>query len=191
MGKCYVFHIQLEDIAPTVWRRLEIRGEKTFWDLHCAIQDAMPWNDTHLHEFQFPSGDQEGRIGLPDDDDLEVLPSWETLLKEWFLAPPSRCSYLYDFGDDWHHTITLEAIKPTEKGGRYPRCTAGERRSPPDDVGGSSGYERFLRALSDPGHPDHKTLRQWIGRPWDPELFQPEKVRFSRPSARLRYAGLG
>lgn len=193
MGNCYVFHVQLEDIAPTVWRRLEIRREKTFWDLHCAIQDAMPWDDKHLHEFQFPSGDQEIRIGLPDPDydDLGILPSWETRLRDWFFTAPCRCSYLYDFGDGWCHTITLEAIKPAEKGGSYPRCTAGERSCPPEDVGGAPGYQRFLEALADPSHADHAMYRQWIGRPWDPELFRPEKVRFSRPSARLRYAGLG
>jgi len=193
MGNCYIFHVQLEDIAPAIWRRLEIRGDKTFWDLHCAIQDAMPWDDRHLHEFQFPTGDQEARIGIPDldYDDRDVLASWETRLAGWFLAVPGRCSYLYDFGDGWRHTITLEAIAPAEKGGRYPRCTAGERSGPPEDVGGPHGYQQFLEALADSSHPDHTMYREWIGRPWVPELFRPEQVRFSRPSARLRYAGLG
>ena len=193
MGNCYVFHVQLEEMAPIVWRRLEIRREKTFWDLHCAIQDAMPWEDRHLHEFRFPSGDQETRIGLPDMDydDVEVLPSWETRLKDWFVGAPNRCSYLYDFGDCWRHLITLEAIKAAEKGGRYPRCTAGERRCPPEDVGGAPGYQGFLEALADTSHPDHAMYLQWIGGPWDPELFRPEEVRFSRASTRLRRAGLG
>ena len=193
MRNCYVFHVQLEDIAPTIWRRLEIRKEKTFWDLHCAIQDAMPWDDKHLHEFQFPTGDQEGRIGIPDFDydDLEILPSWDTRLRDWFAEVPNRCSYLYDFGDSWQHTITLEAIKPAEKGGRYPRCTAGGRRCPPEDVGGAPGYEQFLEALADPSHSEHARYRRWIGQPWDPELFEPDQVRFSRASARLRRAGLG
>ena len=193
MGDCYVVHIELEEIAPVVWRRLEIRREKTFWDLHCAIQDAMPWEDRHLHEFRFPAGDQETRIGLPDMDyaDVEVLPSWETRLRDWFFAAPSGCSYLYDFGDCWRHTIILEEIKPAAVGGKYPRCTAGERRCPPEDVGGAPGYQGFLEALADTSHPDHAMYLQWIGGPWDPELFRPEEVRFSRASTRLRRAGLG
>jgi hypothetical protein len=193
MGNCYIFHVQLEDISPVIWRRLEIRSDKTFWDLHCAIQDAMPWEDRHLHQFRFPTGDEEALIGLPDPDydDRETLPSWETRLKDWFVAVPYRCSYEYDFGDSWHHTILLEAIEPAKKGRRYPRCTAGERRCPPEDVGGAPGYERFLAALADSSHPDHAQYREWVGQTWEAEVFQPEKIKFSRPFARLRYAGLG
>lgn len=192
LGNCYVFHIELVELTPIIWRRLEIRREKTFWDLHCAIQDAMPWDDMHLHEFQFPSGDQETRIGFPDLDygDLEILASHETPLRDWFIAAPSRCSYLYDFGDSWRHLITLEAIRPTKKGERYPRCLAGERRCPPESVGGVLGYEHFLEALADPDHPDHDRYQQWIGHPWDAEHFQPDEVKFSRPSERLRHVGL-
>jgi len=50
-----VFHVRLAEITPAIWRRLEIRAEGTFWHLHCAIQDAMPWEDRHLHEFRFPT----------------------------------------------------------------------------------------------------------------------------------------
>jgi hypothetical protein len=66
-----VLHVRLVEIAPAIWRRLEIRAEGTFWHLHCAIQDAMPWEDRHLHEFRFPTGDTETRIGIPGFDEFE------------------------------------------------------------------------------------------------------------------------
>lgn len=189
-----VVHVRLEEVFPVVWRRLEIRAGGTFWHLHCAIQDAMPWEDRHLHEFRFPQGDAVTSIGLPHLDCPEnetVLAGWETLLTDWFAAPPARCSYIYDFGDDWVHTVTLEAHRPAERGGRYPRCTAGERSCPPEDVGGPRGYAEFLKAMANRRHPEHVSFRRWIGRAWDPAEFRPEAVRFSRPSARLRQAGLG
>jgi len=188
MKEIFVFHVRLAEVAPVIWRRLEIRAEQTFWSLHCAIQDAMPWEDKHLHEFRFPSGDQETRIGIPGFEvpsDEMILASWETPLRDWFVNAAAQCTYLYDFGDSWLHTVTLEARHPAE-GGRYPRCTGGERSGPPEDVGGSSGYARFLEAITDRRHPDHRELREWIGKPWAPELFRPEEVVFSRPSARLR-----
>jgi hypothetical protein len=191
----FTFHVRLAEISPPIWRRLEIRAEGTFWHLHCAIQDAMPWEDRHLHEFRFPAGDQEARIGIPDFEDLEdesgrVLASWETPLKDWFVADASQCLYVYDFGDGWTHVITLESRRAAGSKGRYPRCTDGERRCPPEDVGGISGYFEFLEALSNRRHSEHQSYLEWVGGPWDPEVFQPESVVFSEPSKRLRQAGL-
>ena len=194
MKEILVFHIQLDDISPPVWRRLEIRREKTFWDLHCAIQDAMPWEDRHLHAFQFSTGDTNVDIGIPLDDpfsDLEFLPSWETPLRDWFAAVPAQCRYQYDFGDDWMHTLTLEARRPAEPRGRYPRCTGGEGRCPPEDVGGPYGYQNFLEALADPKHEEHEDFRDWIGTDqWDTTHFDPAEVVFSNALKRLREAEL-
>lgn len=193
MGKeVLTFHVRLAEIAPAIWRRFEIRAEGTFWHLHCAIQDSMPWKDYHLHEFRFPAGDRKTRIGITgfDEGEEELLASWETPLKDWFVAPPDQCNYVYDFGDHWEHTVTLESREPAEKGKRYPGCLAGERRCPPEDVGGPYGYSEFLHAMADRRHSEHRTFRQWIGGPWDPESFRFEDVVFSQPSARLRRAGL-
>jgi len=194
MKEIFAFHIQLAEIVPAVWRRLEIRAEGSFWHLHCAIQDAMPWEDRHLHEFRFPAGDMETRIGMPGFDEFEEdggpLASWETPLGDWFIAAPARCLYVYDFGDDWVHTITLESRRAAEASLRYPRCTGGARRCPPEDVGGSHGYSEFLDALSNRHHSEHRTYQQWIGGPWDPEEFRPDEIVFSKPGIRLRQARL-
>ncbi|MCH1928474.1 plasmid pRiA4b ORF-3 family protein, partial [Shewanella sp. C31] len=69
---------------------------------------------------------------------------------------------------------------------RYPLCTAGERACPPEDVGGPEGYGTFLEALSDPKHPEHDEYQRWIGGSFDPERFDPAKVRFDSPARRLR-----
>lgn len=193
MKEIFVFHIQLADVAPAPWRRLEIRAEGTFWHLHCAIQDVMPWEDRHLHEFRFPTGDEEVRIGLPDDEELEgkgFVASWRTALRDWFIVVPTHCRYLYDFGDGWVHTVTFESRRAAESGVRYPRCTAGGRRCPPEDVGGPQGYSEFLEALADRRHEEHKAYREWVDGGWDPEDFRPERIVFSKPSIRLRRAGL-
>lgn len=64
----------------------------------------------------------------------------------------------------------------------YPRCTAGERACPPKDVGGIYGYERFLKAISDPDHEDHDELVEWIGGDFDPEAFD-----LGRFNSKLRF----
>ena len=47
----------------------------SFWDLHVAIQDAMGWQDYHLHEFRVvhPQREQLDRIGIPDDEAPDAL----------------------------------------------------------------------------------------------------------------------
>lgn len=67
------FRVELRNIAPPIWREIEVPGSYTFWDLHVAIQDAMGWLDYHLHVF-LPIDDHndDGRweIGIPVDDEL-------------------------------------------------------------------------------------------------------------------------
>lgn len=190
----FVFHVRLAATSPVIWRRLEIRAEVSFWHLHCAIQDAMPWQDKHLHEFRFPTGDKEARIGIPGVDEFEEdgvsLASWKTPLRDWFVGVPSQCFYVYDLGDEWVHIVTLESRRPAEPKDRYPRCTAGERRCPPEDVGGPQGYSNFLDAVSDPRHSEHRRYRKWLCDSWDPEPFLPAGVVFSSPSTRLRQSGV-
>jgi len=50
-NRVYQFRITLEEIEPDIWRVIQVPETYNFWDLHVAIQDAMGWQDCHLHEF--------------------------------------------------------------------------------------------------------------------------------------------
>ena len=75
----------------------------------------------------------------------------------------------------WEHDLLLEAIMLPETATRYPTCISGERRTPPEDVGGPHGYEEYLTVLADPKHEEHENMLQWRG-PFDPETFSPAPV---------------
>lgn len=166
----------------------------TFWDLHVAIQDAMGWQDCHLHEFRLlgPKGTLVS-IGIPtgeEADDRPMLPGWKVEVSKNFVnagwhVPPAI--YAYDFGDDWEHTLVHEGMTMAEPGARYPRCVGGARRGPPEDCGGVHGFAEFLAAIADPAHPEHESMREWAG-PYDPSDFAPERVRFDDPKKRWRRA---
>jgi len=47
----YQLHIFILGISPMIWRRVKVRRDSTIADLHCIIQIAMGWTDTHLHRF--------------------------------------------------------------------------------------------------------------------------------------------
>ncbi len=188
--------IELQDVQPLVWRRIQIPGDCTFWDLHIAIQSAFGWNDSHLHEFRVP-GDprRDRRFGIPLDSDFgeaPPLPGWEHRVAEHVSHAAPRLEYWYDFGDDWQHEVIFEDWVPAGAGKRYPRCLAGERAGPPDDCGGASGYERLLEILADPGDEEHDSSHVWAasmkglrGR-FDPEAFDEQAIRFAKPGPRLR-----
>lgn len=85
-------------------------------------------------------------------------------------------AYEYDFGDSWQHRIEVEKVLPPEPGVRYPRCLAGKRACPPEDVGGIFGYEEFLQAIRSPKHPEHEAMLEWAGGAFDPEAFDLQGV---------------
>lgn len=59
------FRVELRDIAPPIWREIEVPGDYTFWGLHVAIQDAMGWLDYHLHAF-LPADCGHGNGNVPE-----------------------------------------------------------------------------------------------------------------------------
>lgn len=92
------------------------------------------------------------------------------------------------------HAIELTR-KTREPGAKYPRCVAGSRRAPPEDVGGPSGYFDFLEAWHDTRHDEHKDMRRWAGRSFHPERFDldannkaiTKAIRRSKGSYRFRF----
>ena len=55
-------------------------------------------------------------------------------------------------------------------------------------LGGVSGYFRFLEAILNPLHEEHKKMLEWAGRKYDPYDFDPENVHFDNPRKRWRRA---
>ena len=72
-------------------------------------------------------------------------------------------------GDNWEHSIIVEAVGPGDPDVSYPRFVAGARRCRPEDVCGIPGFEFFLEAIADPSHEEHDRLLEWYGRPYAPE----------------------
>ena len=86
-----------------------------FWDLRVAIQDAMGWEDYHLHEFDVidPVTRHIVRIGIPDEefsDERPTLAGWEVRLSDYLTMDNPEVNYAYDFGDGWMHRVALKGI---------------------------------------------------------------------------------
>lgn len=168
----YQLRIALTEITPPVWRRVLVPGGYTLDRVHRVIQYAMGWQDLHLHSFDI--GGQQ--YGEPDPvGELAVLDELETRL-DAVAGKGDGFRYTYDFGDWWEHEITVEDVFAAEPDERYPTCVGGARACPPEDIGGPYGYGELLEALADPGHPRHEAMRHWLGRPHDPDEFDPARA---------------
>lgn len=163
--------VTLEGIEPPIWRRLVVPSEFTLFDLHCAIQVAMGWEDCHLHDFQI----KRQRYAMPDAHDFgSPLDETKACLRD-VAGPRAKIRYQYDFGDSWNHVIVVEKIlEDTEIA--PPVCTDGARACPPEESGGPWGYSDKLQALSEPDKDDHQELRAWMGDDFDPERFEIDAV---------------
>jgi hypothetical protein len=97
-----------------------------------------------------------------------------------------RFFYDYDFGDDWNHEVVVEEASLWPQALKHAVCLDGQRACPPEDVGGSPGYEEFLRVLADPHHEEHEHLMRWSGGHFDPEDFSLAATNIALQRLRVR-----
>lgn len=160
--------IELLGITPRIWRRVEVPLDLTLKHLHDVIQAAMGWEDYHLYAFHI--GDTTyGEPATSAFDGHRTLSARTARLRALVDRGVERFTYVYDFGDDWEHRITVEAVTEGAPGVAYPRFVDGARRGPPEDVGGPPGYQEFLKTVTNPRHRRHKETLAWYGGPYDPD----------------------
>ena len=189
-GRIARLTVTLLDTEPAVWRQIEVPAGSSFARLHTFLNTAMGWQDYHLHMFGF--GDRV--VGGPELNDgygPQVEDEQDLTLADALADGHRRLLYTYDFGDDWRHDVVVDAVEDALKGVFYPRCIAGARACPPEDVGGAPGYAAFLDAMADPRHPEHAGQMLWFEEvhgagELDPEAFDAEAV-----SRLLRIAATG
>lgn len=168
----YQLKITLQGIRPSVWRRVLVNPDVTFFDLHKIIQTLMGWWNSHLHVFESDCG-----AFAPVEYELDfAIDSRMVRLNEALSGRGQRLIYEYDLGDGWRHDVRLEKILPNDKTVSLPLCTGGARACPPEDCGGAEGYARMLRILKNPDHEEYGSFIEWLGGGFDPDFFDAEEV---------------
>ena len=98
--------IELREIEPRLWRRIDVPLSSTLRALHDIIQAAFGWTDSHL--FEFVIGERVYGEPMPDDDFFErhVFKAAGVRLKALMGQGVERFLYVYDFGDNRHRGAT-------------------------------------------------------------------------------------
>jgi hypothetical protein len=143
--RVYEFKVALKGTKET-WRRIAILGNQTLDDLHEAIYEAFDRYDEHLYSFYFPPPGSRGRGRLRDALEYthpynaeESGSMWgesannaaKTKIASLGLQKKQRFEYLFDFGDEWWHELTVEEVDGEPDEGEYPRIVEKHGTSPP------------------------------------------------------------
>jgi hypothetical protein len=166
------FRIGLAGIKPPIWRRFITSAGITLADLHSIIQTVMGWYDCHLHNFIIDGKE----YGVPDEffEDFDTINETGILVDDILGEKPKMMKYVYDFGDDWVHTLKFE--KRVEYTSRSPVVIDGARNCPPEDSGGPYFYPELLEILKNPKNDQYEKMTEWLGGAFDPEHFDPLRI---------------
>ena len=169
--------IELREIEPRLWRRVDVPLSSTLLALHDIIQIAVGWTDSHL--FEFVIGDRVYGEPMPDDDfwDRHVYKAAGIRLKTLIDCGVERFLYVYDFGDDWRHDVLIESVgdgRPTPTPQRSSSASGGARRRTSAE---SPASWSFLRRRSIRSTWSTTRLVNRYGKPFDPVDIDERCVR--------------
>jgi Plasmid pRiA4b ORF-3-like protein len=182
--------IELLYMPYPVWRHITVSSSATLADLHTIFQTAMPFNNSHLHQFDvaatMPKGSRKRApitsYGTPDPEGwMDIEDERATTLGDLVATGVKTFTYMYDFGDSWEHEVTIAKVEPRQANNPFVLLVEAEGQAPPDDCGGPPGFEAFLDAMTDPNHEEHNDLVGWYGK----KTFNPADVPTKSISTKL------
>ena len=164
--KAYQLKIQIKNSHPPIWRRVVVPSGITFEELAEILNIAMGWMGCHMHCFEF------SRLGISvemksdeldffADVDDESLDEMETVI-DTLLEEQNDFTYVYDFGDDWEHKVTVETVIDDYEYS-YAKVLKYKGETPYEDCGGIYGYYEMQDILNNPKHPQYREIKEWVG----------------------------
>lgn len=181
---------RLSRSRPSIWRRLELRGELTLDEVHECLQVAMGWSGEHAHHFELPnvSHRERSRFFLTEadiEDGRRGTPEWEARLDQVLCEHDDEVLYHYDYCEDWAHLLTLEWSREAVADDPPARCLKAVGACPAEGIGGIEDWNRLADALR-----LHRNPRVLSGSLADlaarlPDGFDPDDVDIDEINARL------
>jgi hypothetical protein len=170
MHTAYQLRIELRDFKPAIYREVLVDPATPLPKLHKLVQAAMGWEDVHMHGFAKPQKNERyhrvlasrrfekpSGLGWGERANNEARFKLQDLMGQ----PKDKLLYLYDFGDDWEHIITLTAVVETDM--TLPHLLKAQQGCPPEDCGGPSGATYWASVWYDKNHEDHEVALDMFG----------------------------
>jgi len=139
--KIDLIRMGLDEIEEEISRVIEIKDKQTLYDLHMNIQNLFEWDNDHMFSFYlgenlFDRDNEYSANPLGEHIDSsygkQSKSAAETELRDLDLPMNFTFWYLFDYGDELVHKVTVEKIremKPEENG--FPKLTDRKGNAPP------------------------------------------------------------
>jgi hypothetical protein len=102
---------------------IEIKNTQTLHEFDVTMRNAFDLDGfDHLSEFY--RGERWPHGGLGPIDPLGGGSGSKKLVRDLKLKEGDQLGYVYDFGDEYHHILTLESVTAPEAGASYPHIIA-------------------------------------------------------------------
>ena len=180
--------IKLVDAPVSVWREVKVPSNISLELFAYVINDAMGWENEHLHEFEVDGVKYKHTACIKMDNDMglgygktRVLDTNKYPISQFFKEKKARMKYEYDFGDGWLHEVWLKGLREYEPD-ETPSFIIykGSGACPPEDCGGIWGYSELLEIKAKKRKTaEEKDRLDWYGinRSFDPEYFDVEETQ--------------
>ena len=180
--------IELQEIEPKVWRRVDVPLSSTLLALHDFIQFAFRWTDSHLFEFEI--GDR--RYGQPEYDryaDERLYKASSIRLQTVVDRRVEQFLYVYDFGDNWRHDLIIEEVGTESPTSTTRHLLLASDGALPKTWEASPASWSFSKRARNPLHEEHETVVRWYGRRFEPDDIDEQRVQMSFEMAAARRRG--
>ena len=168
----YVLRITLVGSSPRVWREIAVPSTIKLTSLAHVIVLAMGWEENHLSLFKKWRKEYHVYMDGADMYDYPIENASEYALCD-LLSAGEEMTFIYDFGDNWKHTVKLlDSVAYGKDEKQYIRLLDGKNACPPNDVGGINGYKEMLRTIKEDSDSDEAwEYYMWLGSKWDEKFF--------------------
>ena len=144
-NQLYVLKVALSPSKRT-WRRIEILSSQSLGQLHEIIFLAFDRYDPHLYSFYMTKAGSKSRNRFAEapeyshpyagEDDTgwgqkKLQDATKTRISDLKLKVKGKFEYLFDFGDEWLHEITVENFLDLYPKETYPIMREKRGESPP------------------------------------------------------------
>lgn len=180
--------IKLINAPIPVWREVKVPSNISLELFAYVINDAMGWENEHMHEFEIDGTKYKHTACLKMDNDMGIgydkthtLDTNKYPISQFFKEKKDRIKYEYDFGDSWLHEVWLKGVRDYEPD--EPRkfiIYKGSGACPPEDSGGIWGYSELLEIKTKKCRTaEEKERLDWydMGRGFVPEYFDVEETQ--------------
>lgn len=138
--KIDLIRMGFDEIEEEISRTIEIEDKQTLYDLHLNIQDLFDWDNDHMFSFYLGEElfDRDNEYSanplgehMASSYGKQSKPAAKTELRDLDLSVDFSFWYLFDYGDELVHEVTVEKIremKPEESG--FPKLIARKGNDP-------------------------------------------------------------